>query len=106
MTRRTTFLTVLLMTAFAGVANACPMCKDTIANTSGPGGPSPGLSAGFNLSIYTMFFGFFSMLALIIGVVCKGVRDSDGYNAAAVKKAQAASTPPSANSLDLSAPQS
>ncbi len=84
---------LLAVLLFAGAAQACPMCKDTIANNSGvaPGGPGtgtwggpgglagggpPGLSAGFNLSIFTMFAGLFGTAGLVGRTIYKGVKSS------------------------------
>ena len=69
-----------LLVGLAGVAEACPGCKDSVSNTSvdgGPGGPTPGLPSGFNYSIYVMLAGLFSVLGLVAGIVVKGIRASD-----------------------------
>lgn len=71
-----------LLVCYAGVAEACPGCKDSVANTAsaadgGPGGPTPGLPSGFNYSIYIMLFGLFSVMGLVAGIVIKGIRSAD-----------------------------
>ena len=69
-----------LLLGIAGVAGACPGCKDSVAEGTvdgGPGGPTPGLPAGFNYSIYTMLIGFFAVLGMVTGIVVKGVRSAD-----------------------------
>ena len=80
MTRRPTlFLACLTLLAFASLADACPGCKESIAeslSSGGPGGPTPGLPSGFNYSIYFMFAGLFSVLGLVMGIVVKGVRSA------------------------------
>lgn len=89
MTRRLTpaFACIALL-AFASIADACPGCKESIAETlanGGPGGPTPGLPSGFNYSIYFMFAGLFSVLALVMGVVVKGIRSTAAAPGFAVK---------------------
>jgi hypothetical protein len=72
-----------LLVGLAGSAHACPSCKDSIAEAGvigpdgGPGGPTPGLPVGFNYSIYVMLGGLFSVLAMVAGIVVKGVRSAD-----------------------------
>jgi len=78
MNRRTCILTVLLLTAFAGFASACPMCKDSIPNSDVTNPVTVG--GGFNASVYIMLGTFLSMLALITGVIYKGVADSNRFN--------------------------
>jgi hypothetical protein len=58
----------LLLTA--AVASACPMCKDSVANTDSS------VAAGFNNSIYFMLLGFFGCLGLVARTIIKGVRSS------------------------------
>lgn len=73
-------LALCLLASYAGVAGACPGCKDSVADTAadgGPGGPTPGLPSGFNYSIYVMLFGLFSVMGLVAGVVIKGIRSTD-----------------------------
>ncbi len=76
MKRWTPLLSVLLMFAFAGLAVACPNCKDSIANTA-DGGSAGGLPAGFNYSIYFMLLGLFAVLGFVGFTIVKGVRGSD-----------------------------
>jgi hypothetical protein len=54
----------------SAAASACPMCKDSVANTD------PGVAAGFNNSIYFMLLGFFGCLGLVARTIIKGVRSS------------------------------
>ena len=75
-------LALVVMAAFAGVADACPGCKDSVTDTAtavdgGPGGPMPGLPSGFNYSIYVMLVGLFSVMGLVAGIVVKGIRGSN-----------------------------
>lgn len=80
MTRRLTLaVACLTLLALASFADACPGCKDSIAESvsgGGPGGPTPGLPNGFNYSIYFMFAGLFSVMGLVAGIVIKGVRSA------------------------------
>ncbi|CAN5381642.1 hypothetical protein BH10PLA1_BH10PLA1_07100 [soil metagenome] len=103
MTRRTLILTVLLMTAFAGVAHACPMCKDSIPNSDVSGAVS--VPSGFNMSVYCMLGGFLSLLALISGMIYKGVSDTNLYNASQTRNLQQRSTTPVTNSDDADTTQ-
>jgi hypothetical protein len=70
-----------LLLGVAGVAGACPGCKESIpgaaAADGGPGGPSPGLPVGFNYSIYVMLGGLFSVMAMVGGIIVKGVRSTN-----------------------------
>jgi hypothetical protein len=75
--RRTVALSIALMQAFAAVASACPMCKDSITDNGGPDGPTPGLPSGFKVSIYLMLGGLFCVLGLVGGVIVKGVRNAN-----------------------------
>lgn len=66
-------LAILLLPA--GLAIACPMCKDSIPNTDAQSaGTVPG---GFNASVYYMLGGLFATIALVIGVITKGVRSAN-----------------------------
>jgi len=77
MNRRTFIFTVFLITVIAGFASACPMCKDSIPN-SDVGSPVS-VPTGFNFSVYYMLCGLFASLALVTGVIYKGVRDTNRY---------------------------
>ena len=70
MRRYTPVLSVVMVLVFASAALACPMCKDSIAETGaaaqqqyGSGGPEASLPSGFNFSIYYMLAGVFSVAA-------------------------------------------
>jgi hypothetical protein len=85
-TRRMYSLIVMLVVLLvpASLAMACPMCKDSIADTAaaaqsqyGAGGPQTALPSGFNVSIYYMLGGLFCTLGLVVGVITKGIRDSN-----------------------------
>jgi hypothetical protein len=75
MFRWKTLLTVALVLAICGVASACPMCKDSIPNADGTS--TANLPGGFNLSVYTMLVGFFSVLGLVSTMLVKGVRSTN-----------------------------
>lgn len=72
-----------LLLGLARAADACPGCKDSVAEAGviapdgGPGGPTPALPSGFNYSIYVMLGGLFSVLGMVAGIVVKGVRGAD-----------------------------
>ena len=78
MTKRwTVALSLLLMQAFAAVASACPMCKDSITDDGAAGAAPPGLPGGFKVSIYLMLGGLFCVIGLVGGVIVKGVRGAN-----------------------------
>ena len=79
MKRWTPLLAILLTLAIAGVALACPNCKDSIANTA-ESGISAGLPAGFNYSIYFMLAGLFCVLGFVGFTIVKGVRGSEAHS--------------------------
>jgi hypothetical protein len=74
-------LVIVLM--FAGLASACPMCKDSISDTAAVpvngmgGGPQAGLPSGFNVSVYLMLFSAFGVMGLVAHVIVKGVRETN-----------------------------
>jgi hypothetical protein len=69
---RNILLACLVLLAFAGVASACPSCKDSIAATDSAG--NPGISGAFNNSIYVMLGAFFAVLGLVATVIIKAIR--------------------------------
>ncbi len=73
MKRWTPLLSVLMVVALAGLASACPMCKDSIPNSEAPI-PGGSLPHGFNTSVYSMLVGFLTVLGMIIGVIVRGIR--------------------------------
>jgi hypothetical protein len=78
MTKRWTIaLSIFLVQAFAAVASACPMCKDSITDNGGPDGPTIGLPNGFKYSIYLLLGGLFCVLGLVSSVIVKGVRSTN-----------------------------
>ncbi len=93
--------------ALAGVASACPMCKDSISSAAGPGGDfgggggpgamsGGGLPGGFNSSVYIMLLGLFGTLGMVGYQVVKGARATNAAMGAAVgpgATAAAAATP-------------
>jgi hypothetical protein len=60
--------------ALARSALACPMCKDSIPTSDAAASGS--LPGGFNFSVYYMLIGLFVTLALVTGVIVKGVRST------------------------------
>jgi hypothetical protein len=87
MRRFTPYLSIVMIAVFAGASLGCPMCRDSIADTATASygdGTQAGLPAGFNFSIYYMLGGVFCMMALVIGVIAKGVRSAD-HQAAGVR---------------------
>ncbi len=73
------FAIILLATALlAATAHACPMCKDSVANTDASNAAA--LPGGFNASIYVMLGGFFAVLSFVGGVIYRGVKSSDPSN--------------------------
>ena len=70
--RRLQVLISLIVLLTAQAALACPMCKDSIANTdAASAGNLPG---GFNTSIFIMLGAFLGVLGMVAGVIVKGIR--------------------------------
>jgi len=73
----------LFVLVFAGLASACPMCKDSISDTAAVpvggmgGGPQAGLPSGFNVSVYMMLFSAFGVMGFVAHVIVKGVRETN-----------------------------
>jgi hypothetical protein len=85
----TAILACLTVLALAGVADACPNCKDTVANTAaagGPGAPGAGLPGGFNTSIYYMLGGLFAVLGTGGYFVVRTIRQTDAAASAATRR--------------------
>jgi hypothetical protein len=76
--------TMIVLTAFATGASACPMCKDSVSNREGEtnelhdsyttGGQN--IANGLNVSVYVMLGTLFGMMGLVSTVIVKGVRSS------------------------------
>ena len=69
---------VFTLGSATGTSLACPMCKDSIADTARSGntagrGADQGLPSGFNFSVYYMLIGLFVTMGVIGGVVTKGI---------------------------------
>jgi len=75
--RWTVTLAVASLQAFAAIASACPMCKDSVSADGGIDGPTPGLPNGFKISIYLMLTGLFCVMGLVGGIIVKGVRGTN-----------------------------
>jgi hypothetical protein len=74
MKRLTWLVTLIAILLPAGLALACPTCKESIPNSDAESaGTVPG---GFNLSVYYMLAGVFITAGLVIGVAVKGIRSS------------------------------
>ncbi|MDB5173718.1 MAG: hypothetical protein JWO87_2900 [Phycisphaerales bacterium] len=72
MRRGQVLLCLTLVLALHSAAIACPMCKDSIANTDAASAGS--LPGGFNTSIFIMLGAFLGVLGMVAGVIVKGVR--------------------------------
>jgi hypothetical protein len=64
-------LTAILPT----IVMACPFCNESIPESDALQRSS--LPGGFNTSVYYMLFGLFMSLALVSGVITKGVRSTN-----------------------------
>ena len=72
MKRWVPLLTIALVLALAGLASACPMCKDSIPNSDAQEmGSLPG---GFNTSVYYMLGGLFAAIGLVGFNLWRGTR--------------------------------
>jgi hypothetical protein len=80
MKRLLPLFTLAIVLAVAGAAVACPNCKSSEAldaTVSTGGGPSEGLPAGFNYSIYFMLGSLFVVIGGISYVIVKAIRDTN-----------------------------
>lgn len=68
-------LTAVIALAYASIAVACPMCKDSIPNSDADS--AAGLPGGFNLSIYYMLLSLFAVMGFIGFVIAKGIRSTN-----------------------------
>ena len=64
-----------LVPMLAAIAQACPMCKDSVPNSDAQS--ASGVPVGLNNSVYFMLGGLFMTIGLIGLVVVKGIRDAD-----------------------------
>ncbi len=75
------FILPLAVLAWSATSLACPMCKDSIADTAAGNINDPtlqtGLPSGFNSSVYLMLIAVFSMMGLVIGVIARGIRSAN-----------------------------
>ncbi len=76
MTRWSFWLALLIALAPAGIAAACPSCKDSIPNSASEA--AAGVPSGFNWSVYYMLAGVFGVGAFVIRMIVREVRRSDG----------------------------
>jgi hypothetical protein len=70
---------VLFTFALASIAQACPMCKDSIPNSDAQQAGS--LPLGFNHSVYFVLVGFLTVLGTTVTMIVRAVR---GTNASQV----------------------
>ena len=66
---------MMVVLACAGLAVACPMCKDSIPNSDADS--AAGLPGGFNYSVYYMLLSLFAVMGLIGFVIVKGIRSTN-----------------------------
>ena len=68
----------LVMTAFASVAQACPMCKDSVPASDAQS--AGGLPGGFNSSIYLMLGALFCVIGMVAWTLVKAGRSASSTN--------------------------
>jgi len=61
-------LTLAIWLALAGLAHACPMCKDSTGTSES------NVTKGFGHSVYIMLGGFFGTLGIITWNLVRGIR--------------------------------
>jgi hypothetical protein len=72
--RRKLFATFLAMVLLpAGLAPACPNCKDSIPNSDAQ--QASNLPRGFNASIFFMLGGFFAVTGFVVRLIVKETRN-------------------------------
>ena len=76
MNRRLTWIVMIAVTLLPAVlAHACPMCKDSIPNSEVQ--QTANIPGGFNASVYYMLTGLFVTLGMCVGVITKGVYNTN-----------------------------
>jgi hypothetical protein len=75
MKRLSWIIALALLLLPAGLALACPMCKESIPNSDAQEAAS--LPGGFNMSVYYMLIGLFVAIGLVSGVITRGVRSTN-----------------------------
>ena len=70
----------MLILMMATLAQACPMCKDSVPNSDAQA--AAGVPTGLNTSVYFMLTGLFSVMGLVSFVIVKGIRESDSRSVA------------------------
>jgi len=73
--RLLTTIATTALTLLPSVLFACPMCKDSIPNSDAQQAGS--LPGGFNFSVYYMLIGFLVTLGISVGVITKGVLNTN-----------------------------
>jgi hypothetical protein len=86
-------LSIGLVLLWSATLTACPMCRDSIGASGSAGAVAPGagdtslfagagggISGGFNVSIYLMFFGFAACLGIVMYNIVRGVRATNEQN--------------------------
>jgi hypothetical protein len=80
MKRWNLLLAAIVILGLTGMVLACPMCKDSLAETKPDAANASlfagggGVSGGFNISIYCMILGFFTALSVVVINVARGLR--------------------------------
>jgi hypothetical protein len=89
-------LTVLLTLAlFTAVAQACPLCKDSVPNSDAQA--AGGLPSGFNNSIYVMLGALFCVMGFLGYTIVRGIRGTgNGATAASTRRGGFNVIPPAA----------
>src|SRR4051812_50009611 len=63
---------VIITFALAAVAQACPMCKDSIPNSAAQQAGS--LPLGFNHSVYLLLVGILTVLGMTVTMIVRPIR--------------------------------
>ena len=74
MRRQTLIAATFVLLARAGVALACPMCKDSVPASDAQS--AGGLPGGFNSSIYLMLGALFCVIGMVAWTLVKGSRST------------------------------
>jgi hypothetical protein len=99
---------LLMAVAILGVssaASACPFCKDSAPDPStlGPGATQQPVTAGspYNLSIYVMLGGLFTLMGFVGRNVVKAIQTVDARNAAIVPHSPRPGAKPNTGPTDI-----
>jgi len=99
-------LAAIAILGVASAARACPFCKDSTPDPStlGPGATQQPVTAGspYNLSIFVMLGGLFTVMGLVGRTVVRAIQATDAVNTAIVpNSSRPGARPPASGPTDI-----